>query len=128
MQKHAGILFISKTTSRILLILEDSKWTVPTFVRGQSVVEDSKDLIQSYHGKEARLIPIELYLSQDQGFEFSTYICLVDNDFLVNVKDTFCWASIEHLPKNIHSGLKATLTNKITQTKIETILMMGRTA
>jgi hypothetical protein len=127
MQKHAGILFISKTSSRILLILEDSKWTVPTFVRGQSVVEDSKELIHSYNGKEARLIPIELYLSQDQGFEFSTYICLVENDFLVNVKDTFCWATIENLPKNIHSGLKATLTNKITQTKIETILMMGRT-
>jgi hypothetical protein len=127
MQKHAGILFISKTSSRILLILEDSKWTVPTFVRGQSVVEDSKELIHSYNGKEARLIPIELYLSQDQGFEFSTYICLVENDFLVNVKDTFCWATMENLPKNIHSGLKATLTNKITQTKIETILMMGRT-
>jgi len=82
MQKHAGILFISKKTSRVLMILEDLKWTVPSFPRDKSVVEDAQSIIQEYYGQEARLVPVELYLSQDSGFEFSTYICLVEQEFV----------------------------------------------
>jgi len=125
MQKRAGILFISKQSSRVLLILEDTKWTVPTFSVTSSVFEDSKSPIVSYCGKEARLIPVELYLSQDQGFEYSTYICLVDIEFLTNATRTFCWADMNNLPKALHSGLKATLTNKIIQSKIDTVLIIG---
>lgn len=125
MQKRAGILFISKQSSRVLLILEDSKWTVPTFSVTTSVFEDSKSPIVSYSGKDARLIPVELYLSQDQGFEYSTYICLVDSEFLTDATRTYCWADMNNLPKGLHNGLKATLTNKIIQSKIDTVLIIG---
>lgn len=124
MQKRAGILFISKKTHRIFLILEESKWTVPTFVRNNSVVEDSKQVIIDLVGKESRLIPVELYQSQDMGFEYSTYICPVDEEFINLNQTTICWANLENLPKNLHTGLKSTLTNKITQTKIDTVLIM----
>lgn len=127
MQKHAGILFISRKTSKILMILKDSKWTVPFFARLSSVFEDSKELINSYYGKEYKLIPIELYTSQDQGFEFGTFICLVENEFVLNNDETFCWATIDNLPKNLHTGLKSTITDKIVKTKIDTILLMGKT-
>jgi hypothetical protein len=124
MQKRAGILFISKKTSRIFLILEDSKWTVPTFVRNTSVFDDSKEVILNLVGKESRLIPVELYQSQDMGFEYSTFMCLVDEEFFGNSDLTICWSNLVNLPKNLHTGLKSTLTNKITQTKIETVLIM----
>jgi hypothetical protein len=124
MQKRAGILFISKKTSRVFLILEDSKWTVPTFVRNSSVFEDSKELILNLVGKDSRLIPVELYQSQDMGFEYSTFMCLVSEEFFGDNNSTVCWANISNLPKNLHTGLKSTLTNKITQTKIETVLIM----
>lgn len=125
MQKHAGILFISKKTSRILMILEDLKWTVPSFPRDKSVVEDAQSIIQEYYGREARLVPVELYLSQDSGFEFSTYICLVEEEFVPANNQTFCWSMADVLPKGVHTGLKTTLTNKIIKTKIDTILLMG---
>jgi hypothetical protein len=127
MQKRAGILFISKKTSRIFLILEDSKWTVPTFVRNTSVFDDSKQLILDLVGRESRLIPVELYQSQDMGFEYSTFMCLVDEEFFGNKDITICWSHLKNLPKNLHTGLKSTLTNKITQTKIETVLIMETT-
>jgi hypothetical protein len=126
MQKHAGILFISKKSSRIFLLLNEGKWIVPTFTRSQSVIEDATPVIKSYYDKESKLIPIELYLSQDQGFEFSTYICLINDDFTASNDETYCWATLTNLPKNLHSGLKATLANKIIQTKINTILLMGK--
>lgn len=126
MQKRAGILFISQDSSRILLIWRDSKWTVPTFIRNSTVIDDSQELIDSYKITQSKLIPIELYVSQDNGFEYSTYICLVNDDFSPS-EETYAWSSLQNLPKNIHTGLKSTLSNKITQTKIDTILMMGRT-
>jgi hypothetical protein len=125
MQKRAGILFLSKSTSKILLILDDSKWTVPTFIRSGAVLEDADPIIKSYYTDPARLIPLELYVSSDHGFEFSTYVCLVDNDFAIEKCPTYCWASLEHLPKNIHSGLKTTLSNKVINDKIKTMLVVA---
>ena len=120
MQKRAGLLFLSKTTGRILLILEDQRWTVPTFLRNNSVLEDAEQLMNNYsHG---RILPIELYLSQDRGFEYGTYVCLVEEEFLTIAVDTIAWSSLDNLPKQLHNGLKATLNNQLIKVKIETIM------
>ncbi len=120
MQQRAGLLFLAKTTGRILLILDDQHWTVPTFSRSSTLLQDSQDLMSQY--SPGRIVPIELYLSEDRGFEYGTYICLVDFEFLTTASHTICWAKIGHLPKNLHVGLKTTLNNQIIQTKISTIL------
>jgi hypothetical protein len=123
MQQRAGLLFLAKTTGRILLILEDSKWTVPTFSRSAALLEDASVLLNSYHA--GRIVPIELYLSEDRGFEYGTYICLVEEEFLTTTASTICWSDINHLPKQLHAGLKTTLSNQIIKTKIETIMELN---
>ena len=120
MQQRAGLLFLAKTTSRILLILEDSKWTVPTFVRKSTLLDDASGLLEKY--SKGRIVPIELYLSEDRGFEYGTYVCLVDQEFLTTAAETIAWSELDHLPKQLHNGLKATLNNAVIRTKIETIL------
>lgn len=120
MQQRVGLLFLAKTTSRVLLILEDSKWTLPTFSRNGPLLDDAKDLLLSY--SQGRILPIELYLSEDRGFEYGTYVCLVDAEFLNSPSPTICWAELDHLPKQLHTGLKTTLNNSVIRTKIETIL------
>jgi hypothetical protein len=120
MQQRAGLLFLAKTTGRILLILEDSKWTVPTFARNSVLLEDATTLLENY--SYGRILPIELYLSEDRGFEYGTYVCLVDKEFITVAATTVCWSSFENLPKQLHNGLKATLNNQIIKTKIETIM------
>jgi len=120
MQKRAGLLFLSKSTNRILLILENQKWTVPTFERKETVLSDAQLLLDNY--SKGRIVPIELYLSEDKGFEYGTYVCLVDNEFLTTSVNTLCWCSLDDLPKNLHNGLKTTLNNNLIRTKIETIL------
>ena len=52
MQQRAGLLFLAKNTRRILLILEDSKWTVPTFQRTGPLLEDAQELLKRYSGIE----------------------------------------------------------------------------
>ena len=120
MQQRAGLLFLSKKTKRILLILDNQKWTVPTFARNASLLEDADLLLASY--SRGKLLPIELYISADKGFEYGTYICLVDEEFLITTVETVCWASLKNLPKNLHTGLKSTLNNQMTMTKIITVL------
>jgi hypothetical protein len=120
MQKRAGLLFLSKTTGRILLILEDQRWTVPTFERTNGLLSDAQKLLDCY--AIGKIIPIELYLSQDRGFEYSTYVCLVDEEFLTTAVDTLAWSSLNSLPKQLHNGLKTTLNNQLIRAKIETIM------
>ena len=126
MQQRAGLLFLAKTTGRILLILEDSKWTVPTLARSGPLLEDAEILLINYC--RGRILPIELYLSEDRGFEYGTYVCLVNNEFLTTITPTVCWAELDHLPKQLHTGLKITLNNAVIRTKIETVMELEQNA
>jgi hypothetical protein len=120
MQQRAGLLFLAKTTGRILLILDAERWTVPTFQRSNSLLEDANELLNQY--AQGRIVPIELYLSEDRGFEYGTYVCVVDHEFLTLASKTVCWADLDCLPKQLHSGLRTTLNNQVIRVKIETIL------
>ena len=120
MQQRAGLLFLAKTTGRILLILDDERWTVPTFSRKSTLLFDAEELLNNY--SKGRIVPIELYLSEDRGFEYGTYVCLVDEEFLTTAKETIAWSDLEHLPKQLHNGLKVTLNNQLIRTKIDTIM------
>ena len=121
MQQRAGLLFLAKNTQRILLVLdEDQRWTVPTFARSGALLEDAMPLLDSY--AKGKILPIELYLSEDRGFEYGTYICLVDSEFNTETTETICWATLNKLPRQLHSGLKSTLSNQLIQTKIQTVL------
>lgn len=122
MQQRAGLLFLAKSTGRILLILEDTKWTVPTFSRSDSLLNDASSLLAEY--SSGRILPIELYLSEDRGFEYGTYVCLVDQEFITTAAQTIAWCDLNYLPKQLHAGLKATLNNSVIKTKIETILIL----
>ena len=120
MQQRAGLLFLARTTGRILIILENQRWTVPTFSRQSNLLEDAQELLESY--SKGRILPIELYLSKDNGFEYGTYVCLVDHEFLTTTVKTLAWCNLDNLPKQIHPGLKSTLNSQITRTKIDTIM------
>lgn len=123
MQQRAGLLFLAKNTGRIFLVLENSKWTVPTFPRSSTLLQDADSLLNNY--SSGRIIPIELYLSEDRGFEYGTYVCVVDQEFFSNSDQTICWAMLKALPNNLHNGLKTTLNNQLIQAKIETILVIA---
>lgn len=121
--QRAGLLFLAKSTGRILLILENSKWTLPTFIRENHLLDDASVLMEQY--STGKIVPIELYLSQDKGFEYGTYVCLVENEFLTVSSKTVAWCDLVYLPGHLHTGLKVTLNNSYIRTKIETILQLA---
>jgi hypothetical protein len=99
---------------------------VPTFQRNNSLLEDADELLNQY--AQGRIVPIELYLSEDRGFEYGTYVCVVDQEFLTVSSKTVCWADLDHLPKQLHSGLRTTLNNQVIRVKIETVMELIKNA
>jgi hypothetical protein len=123
MQQRAGLLYLSLKSHKIFLILNGDSWSVPTFERKGSLLDDVLPLFSKY--SEGKILPIELYISKDKGFEYGTYVCLVDNDFSVKDSVSYAWVSMTGLPKHLHNGLKSTLNNHITKIKLETILELS---
>jgi len=71
-----------------------------------------------------KTIPLETFISNDSNFHFHTYLCVVDNEFipiLNNEHNGYAWTTFQSWPKPLHNGLKNTLTNKVNQTKLETV-------
>ena len=96
---------------------------MPTFERKGSLLEDAERLFETY--ASGKVLPIELYTSEDRGFEYGTYVCLVGEDFVINNDVSYAWCRLNSVPKSLHAGLKYTLNNQIIKTKIETIMELA---
>ena len=72
-----------------------------------------------------KTIPLERFVSNDSLFNFHTYFCIVDSEFIPVLSDehvAWGWFDLSCLPKPVHKGLDLSLRNKIIQNKIQTIL------
>jgi 8-oxo-dGTP pyrophosphatase MutT (NUDIX family) len=72
-----------------------------------------------------KTIPLESFVSNDSVFNFHTYFCVVEKEFIPTLSDehtAWAWASIQSFPKPIHKGLALSLRNRIIQTKIQTVI------
>lgn len=71
-----------------------------------------------------KTIPLETFVSNDKVFNFHTYLCVIENEFVPVLSDehiAYAWANIDHAPKPIHQGLRNSFTSKIIKTKLQTI-------
>ena len=131
----SGALFYSTSTKRFLLLQRTDTKTRGMWglVGGrmrytESAFEGLKREIVEEVGdtpKFKKVIPIELFTSNDQKFFFHTYLIAVEAEFIpkLNVEHSgYCWTAFECWPKNLHMGLKNTLNNKFIKGKLQTIL------
>ena len=75
--------------------------------------------------KFKKVIPLEMFTSNDQKFYFHTYVIAIDGEFIPKLNQEhsgYCWCAFECWPKNLHMGLKNTLNNKSIKGKLQTIL------
>lgn len=72
-----------------------------------------------------KTIPIDLFVSNDGKFEFHTFICLVDNEFIPNLNNEhkgYAWSGIDSFPKPLHPALYNALKSNELKTKIKSVL------
>lgn len=132
----SGGLFLSKESQRFLFLLRDQGRTAGTWglVGGKQEPEDATAYqalereISEEVGKTPpirKVIPLELYTSEDQNFYFNTYVLLVDKEFIPILNSEhvgYAWCDLNNWPKPLHQGVKRSLTSRINKTKIELIL------
>ena len=131
----SGALFYSTSTKRFLLLERtDSKTRGMWGLVGgrmrytESAFEGLKREIVEEVGQTPtfkKVIPLELFTSNDQKFFFHTYLIAVEPEFIpkLNVEHSgYCWTAFECWPKNLHAGLKNTVNNKAIKGKLQTIL------
>lgn len=72
-----------------------------------------------------KVIPLEMFTSNDSKFFFHTYLAIVDNEFipiLNHEHSGYAWTNVNCWPKPLHVGLRNTLQNKAIKDKLQTVL------
>lgn len=72
-----------------------------------------------------KTMPLESFVSNDDHFQFHTYLTLVSHEFipvLNHEHNGYAWVSFGKWPKPLHQGLRNTLQNKTIQNKLQTVL------
>ncbi len=132
----SGGFFLAKDTKRFLLLHRTQGKTAGTWglVGGKKEPNDVTvfDALQREINEEIgimpdikKIIPLELFTSNDQSFEYNTYVILVEHEFIpiLNSEHSgYCWVNYDYWPKPLHQGVRNSLNNRITKAKIELLL------
>jgi 8-oxo-dGTP pyrophosphatase MutT (NUDIX family) len=74
--------------------------------------------------REEKLIPLELFKSKDDRFEYHTFVCLIDAEFVPKLNQEhkgYAWCDWDSFPKPLHPGLWSSWSNREIQKKLATI-------
>jgi 8-oxo-dGTP pyrophosphatase MutT (NUDIX family) len=113
-----GALFLARSTQRYLFLLRDDDTHSNTWGLVGGRVENKEQIIECLHreiieeiGKVdniVKIIPLDLYTSQDEKFEYHTFACIVENEFIPKLNyehKGYCWTTLDGIPKPIHPAL-----------------------
>lgn len=71
-----------------------------------------------------KIIPLEKFTSENNNFEYHTYLAVVESEFTPTLNDEhrgYAWTSIEDHPKPLHPGVWRTFNFKSVVDKIRTV-------
>lgn len=131
----SGALIYSRHTHRVLLIQKSvgkhqGTWGLVggTNLANENPWQGLQREIEEEIGSFPNIIktlPLEKFVSNDSVFNFHTYFCIVENEFIPILSDehvAWGWFDLKSLPKPVHKGLELSLRNKVIQTKIQTVI------
>jgi ADP-ribose pyrophosphatase YjhB (NUDIX family) len=130
----SGALFYAKSTRRILLVQKahgkhTGTWGLVggTNLQNENPWQGLQREIQEEIGQVPNIIktiPLETFVSNDKVFNFHTYLCVIESEFVPTLSDehmAYSWATIDYAPKPLHQGLRNSFSNKTIRTKLQTV-------
>jgi 8-oxo-dGTP pyrophosphatase MutT (NUDIX family) len=132
----SGGIFLAKDTGRFLFLLRTQGKTAGTWglVGGKKEPTDATPYealnreIAEEVGKTPQIkktIPLELFTSNDQHFQYNTYILIVEKEFIPTLNEEhsgYAWCSFDNWPKPLHQGVKNSFANRVIRAKLELLL------
>lgn len=130
----SGALLYAKSTKRILLLQKahgkhQGTWGL---VGGTNIVGESpwqglqREIIEEIGAMPIVIknIPLETFVSNDNVFNFHTYLCVIKDEFIPKLSEEHCawaWTTIDFAPKPLHQGLRSSFGNKAIRSKLQTV-------
>lgn len=130
----SGALFYAKDTKRILLLQKangkhSGTWSL---VGGTAYGSENpwqsltREIVEEIGSMPSivKSIPLETFVSNDNIFNFHTYLCVVEKEFLPLLSREhagYSWTTIDLTPKPLHQGLKSSLSNRAIRNKLLTV-------
>lgn len=133
----SGALFYAKQTEKILLLQKaDGKhkgtWSL---VGGtaqnnenpwQNLIREIKEEI-GFMPEIKKSMPLETFVSNDLVFNFHTYLCVVDKEFIPTISSEhigYSWSTIDYAPRPLHQGLRSSFSNRAIRAKLQTVFQV----
>lgn len=130
----SGALFYAKSTRRFLLLQKaqgkhQGTWGLVggTNLENENPWQGLQREVQEEIGFAPELIktiPLETFVSNDRVFNFHTYLCVINQEFIPTLSDehmAYSWSTVDWAPKPLHQGLRNSFNNKTIRTKLQTI-------
>jgi len=130
----SGALFYARSTRRVLLLQKANGKHAGTWglVGGTNLQHENPwQGLQREVSEEVgsvpsiiKAIPLETFVSNDKVFNFHTYLCVIESEFIPILSEEHCsyaWADIDYAPKPLHQGLRNSFSNKTIRSKLQTI-------
>ena len=130
----SGALIYAKNTHRFLLLQKargkhEGTWGLVggTTIEGENPWQGLQREITEEIGSIPNIkktIPLETFVSNDYVFNFHTYLCVVEDEFVPVLSDehtAWAWAILDQAPKPLHQGLRNSFSNRAVRTKLQTI-------
>ena len=132
--KACGAILLANDTRRSLFLLRDNDTHKDTWGLVGGKVENKETVMQALNREILeevgvavdliKTIPLELFRSDDGKFEYHTFICLIEEEFIPKLSDEhkgYCWCQVDSFPKPLHPGLWSSLNNDDIQQKLNTL-------
>lgn len=130
----SGALFYAKSTRRFLLLQKahgkhSGTWGLVggTNIEGENPWQGLQREVAEEIGSMPpviKTIPLETFVSNDKIFNFHTYLCVIEGEFIPTLSDEHCgwaWVTIDQAPKPLHQGLRTSFASKTIRNKLQTI-------
>jgi ADP-ribose pyrophosphatase YjhB (NUDIX family) len=130
----SGALFYSKKTGRFLLLQKATGKHRGTWglVGGTNNADETawqglqREIVEEIGQIPAivKTIPLETFVSNDNIFNFHTYLCVIEDEFVPVISaehQGWAWCTVDGAPKPLHQGLRSSFSNKTIRTKLKTV-------
>ena len=130
----SGAVFYAKSTKRILLLQKAAgkhrgTWGLVggTNNEGETAWQGLQREVLEEVGQFPSIIktiPLETFVSNDSVFNFHTYLCVIEEEFipvLSKEHQGWAWCTVDGAPKPLHQGLRSSFSNKTIRTKLQTV-------